>query len=173
MTQLQSQKINNDTAQIFLSEMERLKKKCNLQVDKIIELEKQKKELEQQLQDISQVNEMKMNDEQNKNSDFIKKWMYLVKKLYDEGLFIEYKNITKNAKLYVRAERSSVENIISTIFNSCEQEKEFYEFITKMQFCRCDEGKYKFCDCINGKTIQVYMIRKTVVELSVGEELQF
>lgn len=173
MTQLQSQSQKiNDVAQNFFSEMERLKKKCNLQVDKIIELEREKKELEQQLNDISKVNEMQLNDEQNKNSDFIRKWMYLVKKLYDEGLLIGYKNITKNAKMYVRAKRNSVEDIISSFFDSCEHEKEFYDFITKMQFCRCESGKFKFYDRIEGKNVQVYMIRRDVVELSIGRKIE-
>lgn len=159
----------------------KLKKKINLQIDKLQEFEKNLKKKEEELahtkQEVIRLQELLNETEQRgaavkvirgNNStilNFTETFCNIISKIIANNEIIPFKNYTKNSARYCKVDR--------TIFDQyMEQEpglekKAFINFCVDFGYFKTDEGrKYVF----NDNQIRIYFINKSLITMLEGDE---
>lgn len=110
------------------NEINTLRKKCNLQVEKILSLESEKKELENSNVELRKENkelkdklehlkdcenfERDSLEEKSELMEFFKNCLVLMENLKEDAVFIPYKNQSKNSSQYYKIEKETFERYI-------------------------------------------------------------
>lgn len=161
-----------------------LKRKCNLQLDKIFELEEQIKELKKiqinstEVQNVSEELETNLSSpmENKEDEDSFPCKIDRSKQLENysialcnimndlqEEIFIPYKKTCQNSREYKKIQKEEFEKIILRFIDNLEL-KDFLEYMTSMGIIKCDGNKNIFPDKNDGKTLKVYLISKSSIE---------
>lgn len=159
-------------------EINRLKTKCNLQLDEIIMLKKlvenQKGEVEK-LQKIYSAKkgevsekfiEKKVDNYSNKRpvEDYAKILIQIIDRLQDGKLFINYKNACKNSKEFYRLPSDDFQGVAEKFMKESELDK-FYKFCAAIGAIKSNDNGYIFNDVIQGRAKKVVFMRKSAFEV--------
>lgn len=170
------------------SEINRLKTKINMQIDRMTELDKENSQLKDECETLKNEN-LKLRGEletvskkirifedsaraeahaTNVNKDILEFYTIffeIVKKIHKKGEFIPYKNTTKYSASYCKVERSVFEGYIKDFVN--EKCPEFIDMCCKFLCIKSEtDGKCVF----NNDKIRVYFINRQLVNaiLEIG-----
>lgn len=158
------------------NELKILRKKCNLQVEKILQLEKEKSEWESQrislqkeikvlqgkLQNFenSVITEQEALEEKSEVMIFFQNFLRLIQKLKENDVFIPYKNQSKNSSQYYKIEKEVFDQYIQE-FSDLDR-KQFIQFCSRLSFFKKESGgNYIF----NNNTQRVYFLSKCMVDV--------
>ena len=155
-----------------------LKRKCNLQVDKINELQQL---LEQERKKItileSQIKKYGISEESNDVYNFNLKNVLIIcldsffrtlQKVVDNNEFIAYKNYTKNSVRYCKVEKTIFDNYLDADpdININVDKKTFFNICVDFELLKADEcRKYIW----NDNQVRIYFINKTLVNILNGD----
>lgn len=156
-------------------EVIKLKRKINMQVDKIIELTEALK-----------LERIKNNNLEDHNKKFylpaeehepqlmgsdnymkvlrcLSSFFSILKKIIEKEEFITYKNYSKNSALYCKVEKTLFDNYLDQYPDI--EKKLFFNFCVDFSLMKSEERKYIW----NDGTIRIYFINKNLVNIVKGE----
>lgn len=153
-----------------------LKKKCNAQLDKIIELEAAVKERESQISQMAEeITVLKDNksilepSHNDKVFNFIEAFKKVIEHAQMEHAFITYSNRSKYSECYLKIEKEKFENYVNDFTDM--EIKTFLDYAACFSFLK-SEGK----KCVyTSDKIRIYYISRAVLEtlgMSLDEERQ-
>lgn len=159
-------------------EIKRLKTKCNLQLDEILNLKKTVKDQEGEIKNLKESysgskgkSPEKLMDEKGDNLSIknqVEKYsiilIRMIERLNDGKLFINYKNACKNSKEFYRLKSEDFQAVAEEFIKESEM-KRFYKFCAGIGIVKSSSGSCIFNDVIQGKSIKVVFIRKEAFEV--------
>lgn len=160
------------------TEIKRLKTKCNLQLEEILNFKKTVKDQEGEIKKLKKNYSGnqgkppgKIMDEKNDNlsiknpvEDYAKILIRIIDRLKDGKLFINYKNACKNSKEFYRLKSEDFQAVAEEFIKESEM-KRFYKFCAGIGIVKSSSGSCIFNDVIQGKSIKVVFIRKEAFEV--------
>lgn len=160
------------------TEIKRLKTKCNLQLEEILNLKKTVKDQEGEIKNLKKsysgnkgkpaekiINEKDDNlSVKNQVEEYAKILIRIIDRLHDGKLFINYKNACKNSKEFYRLKSEDFQAVAEEFIKESEM-KRFYKFCAGLGVVKSSSGSCIFNDVIQGKAIKVVYIRKEAFEV--------
>jgi hypothetical protein len=154
-----------------------LKMKCNLQVDKIHELQdlldKERKKnilLEDEIKKYEQptVNNFDSFDMENEFVVYMNFLFRILKKIIENNEFIAYKNYTKNSARYCKVEKNIFESYLDEDPNI--DKKTFFNFCVDFALLKADENrKCIWNDNQDSQSVRIYFISKALINILNGD----
>lgn len=156
-----------NTDEKLINEINRLKIKCNAQVDKMISLQKSLEALQNKALEkkdfIKNIDDFQENNFNNfiKNMKIIYNVFVDIQKL---SIYIPYKNVSKNSLEYYKLEKTIFDAILTNFTNE-DDVQELIQFMSDFGLLKTEKsGKYIYCDTQDGMSIKIYLVKKNQVD---------
>ena len=164
------------------SEVKRLKTKVNIQVDALIQKDKEIELLKKQIESLETAN-LKLKEEQGSASkqvevkidsaaaelmnqelyNFFNKFCELVRKIHENGKFIPYKNVTKYSNNFCKVERNTFEGYVNEIAG--DTAPDFIKNCMDFLCIKSEAGKCVF----NNDKLRIYFLNRKLVDAILSE----
>lgn len=151
-----------------MNELLKLKEKCNMQLEVIKTLQKEKDSLNRTInlkdKELEQLKGLNNIDSFNNFTKYSIVLSEIAKELYQD--FIGYKNTTQNSRTYYRVLKNQFDQKIDKKLNEWEVEK-FINFCLKTQFIKTNKNqeKYFFPTIVESQRCNLVYINKQLINL--------